>query len=189
MKLGTSDHTPKFIKSVLAAYNIPSLLVRPYFSFAGDGLSIFSHGGMFFPTLSLAMDGDAVYDSYLSGLFNNPHAKIPTENSFRDLNLTKDRLAMPACQGARLDIRDNIISYLSLYNKPEYRSDLISAYKYNSDGSYVSGQWFKEGVIRNTFPSTGCQNTNPNASNYWAPILSESEWTYWLNKIASVASI
>ena len=178
IKKGTSTHTPLFIKSALVSYNIPSQLIRPYFG----------HGGIFFPTVSLAMDGDAAYDDYFSGLFNKPHAKIPVENSFSDLNLTKNRLKMLSCQGTRLNLRDKVISYLSLYNKLEYREDLISAYKYTFNGSYPIGQWLKEGIINNVFPSTGCQNTNPSAPNYWAPILSESEWTFWLDKIASVAS-
>ncbi|OGY99083.1 MAG: hypothetical protein A2945_00065 [Candidatus Liptonbacteria bacterium RIFCSPLOWO2_01_FULL_52_25] len=175
-KRGTSTVTPLFIKSVLAAYNIPSQFIHPYFG----------HGGIFFPTLSLAMDGDALYDSFLGGLLIRPN-KIPVENSFINLNLVKTWLTMPTCQGPRLNARANVLAYLALYNKPEWREDLIAAYNYKPDGSYYSGQWLKEWAIKGTMPFF-CQNTDPAASNYWTPILSESEWSFWLGKIASVSS-
>lgn len=176
IKRGTSTHTPLFIKSVMAAYNIPSQLIRPYFG----------HGGIFFPTVALAMDGDAVYSSYLAGVLLRPN-KVPVENSFKDLDLVKMWLTMPVCEGTRLDQRADVLAYLSLYSKRGWRKDLIASYNYNPpNGLYTPGQWLKESAISGTIPRYDCQDADPTAPNYWVPILSESEWSLWLDRIASI---
>jgi hypothetical protein len=172
-KKGTSTHTPLVIKAVLASYNIPSQLVRPFFG----------HGGIFFPTMSLALDGDAVYNGFLSGLRITPN-KIPVENSLLDLDLVRSWMAMGICIGERQETRSTALSYLQLVNRPEWREDLIASYK-TTWGGVSHGEWLKDNIINGLRPNQ-CTEPNPGAAVWQQPLTNE-ELDFWIGKIAEVA--
>jgi hypothetical protein len=176
---GTSTHTPLFIKAILAAYNIPSVLVRPYFG----------HGGIIFPSLSLAMDGDAVYNAVLAGftlkfgvgLAARP-SKIPVENSFTELSVILQWLSMPLCKGAWQVARKGLLDYFKLWDKPEWNSDLIATFR-DRPLPFLRTAGDLAAV---TNPSSFCQTTDPTLDNYWEPPISDAEFNDFLAKIKSL---
>jgi len=174
-KQGTSTHTPLFIKAVLASYNIPSELVRPFFG----------HGGIFFPTLSLAMDGDAVYNRLLVGItrFTLGPNKIPVENSFFDFALIKERLLLPFCEGSSLNTRDVVLSYFDLWDQSEWNSDLIATFGGPSTPEGLDEYDRFMGFTMNIF----CQTTDPTLDTYWEPSLTEADFNDFIAKIKSVS--
>ena len=70
-RMGTSAITPLFMYSVLHVFNVPSQQV-----------SWFGHGGIEFPSLGIAMNGDGVY-ALGAGIRIRPNA-LPVDISYLD---------------------------------------------------------------------------------------------------------
>ena len=188
VKNGGSEYTPLFISSILAAYNVPSQRIgAPRFQ---------GHGGITFPSLNLAMDGDVVYEDFGSGFsfkYRTPPKTnlIPVENSFMNLDFAKLNVILPAnpnfnlqCKAASAGERIILLSYFKLYDHPVAKEDLIFAYNYSVDDGQQPGEWLKTNASRHIRPGF-CDSDNPSDLNYWEPPLSDSELNYWIAKIPS----
>ena len=174
VKCGGSTITPLFIYSVLHAQNVPA-----------RQLIYVAHGGMYFPALNLALDGDAVYNTILAGLRLRPNY-IPVDNSLRDLDLFYAWSVLPVCEWASVEDRQRGLDYLVLYDDPNWNADVLAAYCYTNYLYPQPGDYLEYILIDATMPFF-CQSDDPMGEYYFPPPLTEEEIDAWFAAIAAVA--
>lgn len=175
IKLGTSSVSPAFIYSVLQAQNVPSY----HTIFIG-------HGGIIFPSLRLAMDGDVIYSSLEAGLVLRPN-RLPIDFSYVDLALFQRWQALPACQASWEFNRLLVINYLELYRDAEWNSDLVASYCYAPYRGFNPGDYLYNFLLNDTRPFY-CQSEDPSLGSYYPKTVEDQEFLEYSGRIAAVAN-
>ncbi len=153
------------ISALLQAYNIPSEGIASYLEGA--------HQGIYYPTLGLSMNGNAVFDPLQAGFYYKqiPN-KLPVDLTYDDYEneyLVWLETEEDFCDRQYLWVRKRALNYFNHYNHTTGKLDVLFAYC----------DWNLLDYIYTQFISSSCQNTDPNLETYQPNALTEDEEAEW----------
>ncbi|GEM_PF-5978305 len=174
-KWGGSALTPLFMYSVLQTNNIPSKYIE-----------LLEHNSIIFPSMDLILDGDGLYAAMYRGILITPN-QIPVNHSFVTMDELNGWNQLPLCQAKYQMSRRDSLNYLGLYNNSTWNADVLHTFCTTSSQYPNKGEYLRRFITDAQIAGLYCQSTNPTASNYQAPSLTDSEIQTWFNNIDVLA--